>query len=169
MASWATPTVFATGDILDVISANTWSSDVAFLYEKPYAYAYLSAQTDVTYTVEQVPLDALAHAAHDFTLSASVVTVPLAGVYQVNFGVQLNTSNLALTSYLWCALYQNGSLMTQGGSTQSSGAQVVGSSLVSANAGDTLGLWFYPNTTATVTMAPGAPHTFLSAAFVGSQ
>lgn len=164
MAAWDAPAIFATGDTLSVSSANTWSNDLTFLYEAPYAYAYLSASVAASVnTPTQVPLDAMAFSGYGLTVGASVVSVPLTGVYQVNFGAQIPSASGTVA----CYLYQNGALATRGGSAINPYGQIIGRSIVTANASDTLGLWYF--TDAAAHIAPGAPYTYLSASFVGSQ
>jgi len=168
MASWTTPTTFATGDILDVGSVNAIANDLTFLYEAPYVYAYASASVGIASgTATPAPLSATVFSGYGASVNSSNVVVPLTGIYQVSFCAYVFAVS---DSYSMNGMaYHQGSLAFNGSTNATGITFSTGSGLISASASDSIGLWANQTTGSSQTIESGAQTTFLSAYFVGSQ
>lgn len=170
MASWTTPTTFATGNVLDVASANAWSNDLIFLYECPYAiYCNAAGATLTNAAATQVPLDTTVASGYGFSIASGDAIVPITGVYQVSFAI--NTLLNANTTEYIAGVYLNGTPALQGGTISTPGGYTTagGAGMVSCAAGSSLQLVGLQNSGSNATTTPGAVQTYLHAHFVGSQ
>lgn len=167
MASWTAPTIFATGDLLDVSSANAWSNDLTFLYEAPYISCYSTAVTSVsTATWTQVALGATNFLGYGFSLTSNNAVVPLAGIYWAAGRV----ATVAGSNNQANAIYQNGTAKAQGVTNAAPfGNNAPVSGLLSCSASDTVGLYVYQDSGSTVDTLDSAVNTGLDMYFVGSQ
>jgi hypothetical protein len=166
MAIWTTPTIHATGDILSVSDWNGVANNSVFLYQAPYGLYWNYTSTSLATTAwTQVGLTAVEASDYGMSLTSNNAVVPLTGIYQVAFGVGLATGTTQMTA----SIYQNGAITRYG--TESGGAYAPsssGASLVSCNAGDTIGLWAYQQSGGAVNTNNLSTVSFLQVAFVGS-
>jgi|SRR5579863_958590 len=171
MASWNPPTTYATGNVLAVTAWNNLANDVTFLAQAPYALVYNSVGTVATTgTITQVSLGGTTASNYGFTVSSNNLIVPIAGIYQVYFGINTITSGGSGVDNIVALLYQNGTLVLNGTAIPSYVApQSTGAGLVSCAAGTTLGLYLENNSNFTLSTVIGGNNTFLHAAFVGFQ
>lgn len=171
MASWTAPTIFATGDLLDVNSANAWSNDLTFLYEAPYGVYYNSTSTSCANGAQTALSLTLSAQGYGFSLSSNAVSVPLTGMY-------LCTFNITVSGGVGSGSDWAGSLVQLNGTTTIQGAQDVaqavfpaypGGGILTASAADTLTLICNNQSSATLNTVAGAANSFLNAVFLGSQ
>ena len=166
MASWTTPTIFATGNILDVPSANTWSNNLTFLYQRPYATANNTVGVSIGGATTPITLDTFAYNGYGFSISSNNLILPLTGSYIVSGQVQCAQASGTLISYI----YHNGSGVVEGSATVDTrgvSTAPVPAQVITATNGDTLGLVGECIGAGGTTITSSAA-TFLSVAFLGS-
>lgn len=170
MASWTVPTIFATGDVLDIASANTWSNDLTFLYQAPYINAYAASVAVPTGTLTQLPMTGTQFSAYGASVDTSTgnIAMPLAGLYWVfgQYGITIGSDD-----QFWAEIYQNGGMVIRGTIknpyfTGPNYANVGG--IILASAADTIGLWVWQTSGNTQDTVGGNNGTNLSAFFIGS-
>lgn len=170
MASWSVPTIFATGDVLDVASANTWSNDLTFLYQTPYINAYAASVAVSANTYTQLPMTGTQFSAYGASVDTSTgnIALPLAGLYWV-FG-QYQITFASSQYQFWAEIYQNGDMVLQGTvETWFGGPPSVNvGGIILASTADTIGLWAWQNSPSTGDTVGGNNGTNLSAFFIGS-
>jgi hypothetical protein len=169
MASWITPVSHATGDVLSVNDWNTVAGDVQFLYQSPYGLFYASSTASVTATASQMPLDTLRASNYGVYATSNNVTLPLSGVYQVNYALSVsNSASVNANARMFASLYYNGGSYALGSKEplSLSNPTSTGSALVVASAGDTVALW--GTSQITVLSQANIAGTFLHVVFLGS-
>lgn len=172
MASWTSPTIFATGDILDVASANAWSYNETFLYQAPYAGYYNTSTTSLTSgTLTQITLSGTSFSNYGFSLSSNNAVVPLTGIYSCNFAGQILSGAGSGGDFMQTIGFANGTDTINGSYIPSytTSPASTASGLVSVSAGSTLSLRIIQTSGSTLTTLTGAAQTYLHAFFVGSQ
>ena len=171
MASFTTPTSYATGTPLAVTDFDSVGQNTLFLYQTPYALIYQTAATSVPEaTGTQVSLGGVSAMNYGWSVGSNNLVVPLTGIYNVIGTVTMQTSTGSPKCFAY--IYHNGTETLQGSigifdSTVNTVTNANG--LVSCTAGDTLGLWVYQNAGGPLATVTGSSNTYLHAFFVGSQ
>ena len=173
MASWTTPPTHVVGDALAVTDWNTIANNETFLYQKPYGLYYASTQTTAASNATvQVALAGTSAVNYGFSISSNNVVVPLTGVYQVSFCVGVATGGAGSgLSRVSSSLYKNGTAFTSGATVLSYTAGTCicnGSAILTCNANDTLGLYFFNGTSSSYPCVASSLSTYLQVAFIGS-
>ena len=165
MASWNTPTTYATGDILSSGSWNVVANNEIFLYQAPYGLYYNASSSSLaTGLYSQITMGGQTAAAYGFTCPSPYnnVVVPLTGLYMTSWNVKTSAQVSTI-------LYKNGIGFRYG--TNSGNAapwSSGGSSIINMIAGETFALFAYQASGGAVNTATGAINTRLESFFVGS-
>lgn len=174
MASWITPTIHATGDVLSVTDWNAVANDVIFSYQAPYARYYNSVATSITSSLvaTQVTLGGTSFSNYGFSISSNNAVIPLTGMYWVAGQVSLSASGGSGTDYMSAQIYQNGAANIYGSTCPTASAEFPGSQaagLLQCSAAATIGLYCSQNSGSAITTNTSAANTSISLAFLGSQ
>ena len=170
MASWTTPTIFATGDILDVASANVWSNNETFLYQAPYIYAYDSGGTSCgSGGGTQVNLGATYASGYGFSISDNTVVAPIAGVYAVSFTVTFSSGagTPGGVGYISAGVAGPVNLMGSQVASYTAFPGSSGSGIIPCSAGDSFYVVANNQSGSTLTTLTGS-QTYITAVFIGS-
>lgn len=172
MASWTTPVIHATSDVLAVADWNGLANDATFLYQAPYALYFNSVATTIgNASNTQITLGGTTASGYGFSVSSNAAVVPLAGVYQVHFSATLSSAGVGTANDQFTAFVtQNGTTVLGGSSVPTAVTYSVssGSGLVVCAASDSIALWGNQDSGGNMTTTTGAAQTYLHLAFIGS-
>ena len=179
MASWTTPTTYATGDILSVNSWNAIANNETFLYQRPACkYFQTVSQTLTGSATTTINLSGsgspyfTSGGSNLFTLSSSTrIVVPLTGNYLITGQVVASGGGAgSAATPILTGITQNGTrIQYTGGGGQTNAAFPQSTSTVLAQA--TTGAYFEMtcyNYYTNLGSLPGQDTTFLCVNFIGS-
>lgn len=176
MASWTTPPIHATGDVLSVTDWNTVANNETFLYQAPYCrFVSLVSQSIANSTVTPITLSASSpsFAGYGFALtSGSVVTAPLTGTYFAYGSIGVTNYGGTSGNYMNSNIYQNGVLNMIGSSTptnQAFGSVSNVSGMVSCSASAVFDLRLFNLSSVTLTTGSSGTTPYFGMFYVGSQ
>lgn len=174
MASWTTPVIHATGDVLAVTDWNGVANNTTFLYQAPYCMYYANTQTSVPGGGgTAIAIDGTQAYGYGFSASATngnSILVPITGIYQFIGCVTVSGLGGTATNAIVYS-YFAGSVSLQGVSTSpyvGSPTSLV-SGLASLAAADIGQLAMFSDASSTLTGQAAANVTYAHAFFVGSQ
>lgn len=170
MASWTTPVIHSTGDILAVTDWNGVANNETFLYQKPYVAAFDSGGTSISTDIPtQINLASTAFSGYGFSVSSNNVVVPLTGIYAAYWTITISGGSGSGNDELISQLYQNGSSLLGGAIVPSYTGNPAssGSGLVSCTASDEIALYAIQTSGSTLVTIDGA--SFLHMVYQGSQ
>lgn len=165
MASFTTPTIHATGDVLSVSDFNAVANNTTFLFQAPAANVFNSVATPLgTGTVTPVTLGGTTLLNYGFSVASNNLVIPIAGVYWLSGQVAAAVGTGVLAS----VISLQGANVAQANTLNNAATSIpfVGT-VQSCSAANTVGLEGFSSTS--VSSSPGANLTFLAAFFIGSQ
>lgn len=134
----------------------------------PYMSAYAAAATSCPNgTDTHIPMTQ-SIAGYGLSISSGDVSVTVAGIYQINFGVAFAGSAV---NGGFSILEQNGGAVRWGSSLSFNGdpaRQSAGSAILKCAANDTISLYAHQNTGGALAVASGLTHTYLEMFQLGS-
>lgn len=167
MASFTTPTLHATGDLLTVADWSAVANNTTFLFQAPAANVFNSVSTSIgNGTPTQVTLDGTVFLKYGFSVSSNNLVVPIAGIYAYTGQVFLAS---AAVHAIFSQVEHNGTVISQSSvplNADTDGAPTAG--IVACNASDTLGLWCTQTSGGALSTNATSGNTYLTAWFVGS-
>jgi len=174
MASWTTPVIHSTGDILAVSDWNGLANDATFLYQAPSAKYYNSVSTSCTAAAATtVTLGGTAFSNYGFSVSSGTnVVVPITGMYFVtaNLVIGAGSGGGSAASPVIADIYQSGTRVSVGsnGPTNYAFPSSTTSTLVNIGSGGYFSLVASNTYGTALSTAVGADTTYLAAFFIGS-